>query len=262
MNTYHLGLTFEPDSFCFNFKDSQIKEWFLNRKQDHDQNLAYFIDQYGNLSADKILKKVFPTPEVGIFISHSHDDVDEAKRLAYLLTTNFHQEVFIDEYIWGSADTLLREINKIAYNSDKHTYEYNQTCLNASSVYILLANAISKVIHKCKYFIFLKTENSLSSLTPGCTRSPWIYFEMQLINDIIQNEKIVIPQKGLIKESKEQIGFSELAFPIDYKSFSKFSYFLIKRYFNTKLKNSIKSLQFGGAVINTKEDFMDFYDSL
>ena len=264
MNKFHLGLTFQSGIGSYNIDNYKIEEWFQKQIQNHNNNIISFINKYGELSADEILKKIFPTPpQANIFISHSHDDIDEAKMLAFTLANEFHENVFIDEYVWGSADNLLDQINLNAYDVISDTYDIDQSCLNASSIYILLANAISKVIHQCKFFIFLKSHNSLGCLTPGHTRSPWIYFELQLINDIIKNEERIINQWAIIKEaSSEQMNFSEIAFPADYKSFPSFTYKKLKQYLFDKKIESISNKLIDKHGITLRNNFFDFYTSL
>ncbi len=225
VNNLHLGLTFQSGIDKFNIDNGIIEDWFQEKIQIHNNNINSFINKYGELSADDILKKIFPTPpRANIFISHSHDDVDEAKKLAYILSDKFHEDVFVDEYIWGSADRLLKQINKKTHPKGATNFDYSKVCFNASSMYILLANAISKVIHQCKFFIFLKSNNSLSCLAPGHTRSPWIYFELQLINDIIKNEEKLIQQNVIKKASLDRKNSSIIAFPANYKLFPLFTY--------------------------------------
>lgn len=264
MNSLHLGLTFQSGIGSYDIDNYKIEEWFQEQIQNHNNNINSFINKYGELSAEEILKKIFPTPtQANIFISHSHDDIDDAKKLAFILTNEFHENVFIDEYVWGSAENLLDQINFNAYDVISDTYDIDQSCLNASSIYILLANAISKVIHQCKFFIFLKSHNSLGCLTPSYTRSPWIYFELQLINDIIKNEKRIMHQKGMIKEaSSEQMNFPEIAFPADYKSFPSFSYRKLEIYFsNIENRNFFNQLIEDNSSL-IENNFIEFCASL
>ena len=57
----------------------------------------------------------FPTSIVGksydIFISHSHNNQKEAEILSAWLTKYKGFTCFVDSFIWGSADELLKEID-------------------------------------------------------------------------------------------------------------------------------------------------------
>lgn len=220
----HIGLTYQSCIYSdVPYTKALVDRWFINQKRAYQLNLNSFVNYYGEYSAEKILDELFPTPDIDIFISHSHDDFEEAKFLAYHLSTKFGQKVFLDEYVWGSANDLLEKINENFYDNKTDTYDLEKSCLNASSVYILLANAISKVIHNCETFIFMESSNSINVLTPGCTASPWIYFELQLINDIITNENQLRHEQEIIKLAAEGMMQPIIAFPANYKSFIKFS---------------------------------------
>lgn len=62
------------------------------------------------IDGDVLKNYIFPTGEDGdydVFISYSYDDTDDAIFLASWLEQKCGLRVFLDYYVWGSADSLL-----------------------------------------------------------------------------------------------------------------------------------------------------------
>ena len=74
---------------------------------------VFFKDGQINSSGEELINAVFPTFRKNVFISHSHDDENLTYAVAGLLKKFFDLTVFIDEYFWGSANGLLKYIDKI-----------------------------------------------------------------------------------------------------------------------------------------------------
>ncbi|MBR3022513.1 MAG: hypothetical protein IKH59_09150 [Bacteroidaceae bacterium] len=66
------------------------------------------------IDGDALKNYIFPTGEEGnydVFISYSHNDKDDAIFLTLWLEQKCGLRVFLDYYVWGSADSLLKDID-------------------------------------------------------------------------------------------------------------------------------------------------------
>lgn len=72
----------------------------------------------GIIDGNALKELIFPTgvnqdfPDFDVFISHSHNDAQDAERLAEVLKHKYGKTPFLDKYIWSSADGLLRKIDE------------------------------------------------------------------------------------------------------------------------------------------------------
>jgi len=138
----------------------------------------------------EILKNyVFPTGENGdydVFISHSHNDLKEAEILASWLTNQCGLKVFLDSYIWGSADSLLSEIDQKYCKRADGLYSYHRRNYSTSHVHAMLSMAIMDIINKTEYCIFIESNHSIKLLdlkndNRAKTLSPWIFEEISIM---------------------------------------------------------------------------------
>lgn len=143
----------------------------------------------GIIDGDKLKESIFPTdkygfPDFDVFISHSHNDLDLAKQLAAFLRDYMGMTPFLDNYVWGSADALLEEIDKTyCKTTDKRYYNYNKRNFSTSHVHTMLSMSILEMISRCKAFVFIGSSESLNlsqiNASGPQTLSPWIYQELQ-----------------------------------------------------------------------------------
>jgi hypothetical protein len=63
------------------------------------------------ISGNQLSNHWFPQIKADVFISHSHQDEEEAIKLAGILKVVFRLEPFIDSCVWGHAEELLRMID-------------------------------------------------------------------------------------------------------------------------------------------------------
>lgn len=142
-------------------------------------------DKNGVIDANLLKNKWFPTGSYDVFISHSHQDVGTAKRLAAWLKKEFRLNAFIDSTVWGYADDLLKKIDDrycvLSINkAGEKTYNYGLRNYSTSQVHLMLTTALQDMIDQCECLIFLNTSNSISMSTviKDKTNSPWIYEEL------------------------------------------------------------------------------------
>lgn len=160
----------------------------------------------------------FPTNlQFDVFISHSHRDLSQAKRLAGFLKYEFGLTSFIDSCIWGHADKLLRAIDNIyCYDPESETYRYSDRNGSTAHVHMMLTNALMMMIDRCESVFFLSTPNSLITAKESVSKtlSPWIYTEIGITKRIRRKD----PGRGdLMKALNESIRlFSATKLNVEY----------------------------------------------
>ncbi|HBH7051846.1 TPA: hypothetical protein KV183_001264 [Morganella morganii] len=156
-------------------------------------NIDSCILDNGDFDGSSLSDLWFPVDNYDIFISHSHRDLGKAYSLA-LDFINHGKTVFIDSFLWGYNEELIRKIKeKVGNTSNEAAYNIEK------NINLLLANALSNAVYKSENFLFINTENSLitnieesrakikndtiKSLeidTDRKTYSPWIMHELTL----------------------------------------------------------------------------------
>ena len=166
----------------------------------------------------KIINECFSKVKADFFISHKHEDEEQAKQLeAYLQSKG--KSVFIDSGIWGDIKTLQETIDKdYCSNKEKTFYYYGLRNKSTSYTHMLLANALLKTIVNCETFVFLNTPNSIKAeniITDiSETNSPWLYFEINVANALL-------PEKAIIESHENFSYMPEMTFEADLKRFEK-----------------------------------------
>ena len=149
----------------------------------------------GSTSAENVIdgnalkNYIFPTGEDGdydVFISYSHDDTDDAIFLASWLEQKCGLRVFLDYYVWGSADSLLKDIDDHYCKQKDGRYNYSRRNYSTSHVHAMLSMAIMDIINKTECCIFINSGHSihlpsLRKTTTAKTLSPWIYEENKMM---------------------------------------------------------------------------------
>lgn len=172
------------------FRYNYEKKW----EDYYDNLLSVAIGENGVADGNLIKDFVFPLDdEYNVFISYSHDDANLARKFAHFLSTSCGLKVFLDEFVWGSADKLLKTIDdKYCMNDDKSEYIYRRRNLSTSYVHVLLSMSIIDVISRTECCVFIDSENSiyLDNLKNGKeeTLSPWLYEEIRFMNELPKQE--------------------------------------------------------------------------
>ena len=190
----------------------------VNKKQNSDI-LDIILDTIINVS--KLSNVGFGiNKQYEIFISHSHRDIVDIDKL---IMDKFEGRVcFIDSKTWeciyeleeiiisnfkkrldaiGHSNPVLYEkIEKnISIQSGKYPFEYDKFCQFRRSVEtafdVILATSLGNVMKKCKYFVFIPTDNSCYK-NVSKTLSSWIYYENQIA-------KYFFTKKEYIKQYEE-----------------------------------------------------------
>lgn len=142
----------------------------------------YINPDTGALIGDALEKDWFPVSAYDVFISHSHEDLDEVEAFVGWMQEKLGVSVFVDSAVWESADELLSKMDeRYSLDRERIAYDYRRRNFSTSHVYIMLAMALVKVINQTECFMFV---NSLNSVKDAVTRSPWIYAELMFANMI------------------------------------------------------------------------------
>lgn len=157
------------------------------------------IEDNSDINFSKIQDIMFPSGiNYDIFISHSHSDKYLAKELSNNLK-GIGITSFIDSDIWKNVDDLKKYFIKdvcydwFEYERCREKYEYYHKIHMA--IDIILATALSNVLHSSRYFVFIETSNSRNSNEK--TYSSWVYFENQVAQKIFtKNLRNVSEKKG------------------------------------------------------------------
>ena len=162
-----------------------------------DDSLLEYISEDGTLEGDVIQDKWFPVVkgQFDVFISHSHKEEDLA--LAYALSgwlnEKFGLKCFLDEYVWDSADGLIRKLDDLCRRPGETGYKYRDRN-TTSQVHAMLTSAIMQEIDDCDALFFLNTPNTVDVVAGvhEYTLSPWIFLEIgfsKLVKKEWKNEK-------------------------------------------------------------------------
>lgn len=129
-----------------------------------------------------------------VFLSHSSQDKEIVYKFASYLNSK-GISTFVDSMVWDNYKDLLKEFG---YNLNE------QERLNlVAHLHIILASSLTYMIDKCKCFIFLASENSISN--GNYTLSPWIYHEL-LTASIIQTKDTTLKESFAHESLKVQYG--------------------------------------------------------
>lgn len=168
------------------FLDSNTAEYFITEGQsvfdDNARKISSSLEEYikanGHLDADKLSGDWFPVIDTDVFISHSHNDRENALLLAGFLKKQFGLKAFIDSTVWGNIMDLQQEVDEPLYDYTTHTYDYDKRNQTTAYVHLLLSTALTKMLDNSEAIFFLSSPHSVQSIENTVTSSVWIYHEI------------------------------------------------------------------------------------
>lgn len=175
------------DFFCQNQKyiEECKKQGKLIKEELQEQVetvLSAATNAEGVIDGEQLSDVWFPIMNKDIFISYSHKDEELALTLAGILNEAFGLSVFVDTTIWGSADRLLKAIDREYCMQEDGTYNYTKRNFSTSHVHAMLTTSIMRAMDQAEAIFFLNTSNSMYKLKNGFSKdhtlSPWIYEEI------------------------------------------------------------------------------------
>lgn len=202
-------------------------------QKDFKQKIRPFIfPKNGVINGETLKDTYFPTSNDGtpydIFISHSHNNQKEAEILAAWLTKYKGLSCFVDSFVWGSADQLLKEIdNKYCKSYRKNTYDYTKRNFTTSHVHAILSMSLLEIINESSFCIFIESSESLNLACLGKkkTFSPWLYEEIKYMKTLVPKEANLKLFSKAVTESKDLKVEHEIS-ELDNFSFLKYDDFL------------------------------------
>lgn len=173
---------------------------------------SYIMDFLENgkslrLDGDLIQKEWFPDKDCDVFLSHSHNDLDNALKIKVLLE-HFGLKVFVDSTVWGFADNLLRKIDDAYAQRSEGYYSYNKRNRSTAAVHLMLSTALTQVMDNAEAVFFLNTPNSTLKHFAGTEydktliASPWIYHEI-MMTKFLRPNSFRGREKDIINESEK-----------------------------------------------------------
>ncbi len=134
----------------------------------------------GSIDGSSLQDNWFPHIKADVFISHSHQDENMALSMANWLKQTFGLISFIDSYVWGYCNDLLKQIDdKHCFRKEDMMYDYNLRNYSTSHVHMMLSTALTTMMDQTETLFFLNTPNSITTeQSINKTRSPWIYHEL------------------------------------------------------------------------------------
>ncbi|MDT4012497.1 MULTISPECIES: toll/interleukin-1 receptor domain-containing protein [Staphylococcus] len=159
----------------------------------------------------RMMDENFMQSDFTVFLSHSHDDLEDGKKIATILEER-GEKVFIDSLYWNHFESLLKQIDdQYSKNQNDNSYDYQKRNITTAVVHTLLFISLQKAIYKCDKFIFLdsKSVDKIKVSDRKSTTSPWIFLELEIINMIIQINSSNIFKRGFYNK--------DIAFNFDIK---------------------------------------------
>lgn len=182
-------------------------------------SIESFLQSDYRLDGNALIKEWFPvTNNKLIFISHSRDDCDLAKALAYWLEKKFQITSFIDSSVWGDFRQLRQKINSYLKKTLGAKYDFYEQDRVSQHIFVMLNNSLMEMMDRCQCMFLLNTPNSVTvnELFQNSVYSPWIFSEIGMFNCI---EKKYPP--SIIQEEKKGIEqFSRVSYKVDLSRFT------------------------------------------
>ena len=174
-------------------------QMFAKSKNSLERKIEDYVlpKEDGFVDLSKIQNDWFPSiDKYDIFISHSHDDENLAKALAYYLRRKYNISCFIDSLIWGNVFELQRIIDdKYCSEKDENgnitSYSYEKRNFTTSHLHLMLNTALMQSMQVAKLFFFINTQDSINfkNIKGEWTYSPWIYSELSMSKSMYELEK-------------------------------------------------------------------------
>ncbi|NBA97671.1 toll/interleukin-1 receptor domain-containing protein [Pseudomonas sp. R5(2019)] len=183
------------------------------------------------IDAEQLADHLFPAKKAHVFLSHSHQDADQAIELAIALRDK-GLEVFVDSCVWGYFHDLLDALNGVYADPQRSAeggvvYDYRKATDLTAGVHMMLVGALQAMIDRSELFVFLNTSNSIPlNNFAGVDRtfSPWIYSELQFSANArsqLPMRKRLIMDSVSIEERRQFKAIASTEALLSFKAFNK-----------------------------------------
>lgn len=160
------------------WNEEKYKEW----NDSLDEKLEQYIENLPggeSLKADEIYNLFYPEKDIPIFISHSSANKDVAQKLALWLKNKLGLYSFIDSDLWGNINVIQEKLDKKYCPNGKKGFDYDKRNMCTAHVHMILSYALTRMIDKADFFIFVKSDSSVSlEDSIERTSSSWIFHEL------------------------------------------------------------------------------------
>ena len=223
------------------------EEIMKSKKSNIEKSLEEYINQQGYINMSSISDDWFPTINCDIFLSHSHKDANLVKGLVGFFHKSFNIEVFVDSYIWGYCNDLLRKLDEKYCRKEDSFFDYDKRNYSTAHVHMMLSNSLNKMINKSECIIFLETENSLDAknIIENGTSSPWIYSELiatKLIQIKVPKRISQIEKRALFENHTQMTEDFKPMYRGEISHLEKLTVKCLKKAADKKLKTKAQSL--------------------
>lgn len=213
------------------------------------KKLSFFVDSSGVIDGGKLQSYTFPMGEqdkYDVFISYSHNDIELATKLSSYLQNCCKLKVFLDYYVWKSADGLLKKIDdKYCKSKDKVHYIYGRRNFSTSHVHAMLSMALLDIIDNTECCIFLDSNHSihlsdLKNTNKARTLSPWIYEELSFMRYLPKKRERDMRCSDSIKKIDEgQLSISHTVDLVEFMVMDEQDLHLMQQYCSTSALDAI-----------------------
>lgn len=193
------------------FDKCKLKDKSENFYEKTSDIIGKALDQYigddGVINGSELQKDWFPSSEkFDVFLSHSHENQKLAITFTNWLYEEFQLRTFLDSYLWGYAEELLKKIDdRYTRRKEHNVYDYNSRNYSTAHVHMMLSTALMKMMDKTECVMLLNTPESINiqevlnlSNKPATTYSPWIYYELAMANKLKINNINLQRRKNIL----------------------------------------------------------------
>lgn len=198
----------------YRFNDTGCKKWLRNNAPDRkkaetlEQALRYCMptEEGCSLDAEKFSNALFPVPERVVFISHAHENAEEAKDLKnYLEDQNSDIQCFIDSEVWGNVYDALWSL-QTSFGRKKGVLTIEPCNEIARNLFLILSMALTKAIWNCMAFVYLPVEGE--DMNDTFINSPWIAQELLASSMFPEfNDYFIKESRETVKASSSYLTF-------------------------------------------------------
>lgn len=115
-----------------------------------------------------------------VFISYSSSDITIVKNMVgYFKSRGVN--AFADCLFWNDIEEEIRNYNELFCKNASNSYDYCKVKKTFASFHVILMDSIYEMIKKSIVFLFVNSPNSLIN---DITKSPWIYLENKIANEL------------------------------------------------------------------------------
>lgn len=204
------------------------------------------------VDAGKIMEEWFRLVEADVFISHARADKNDALMLSGRLRSELGLTSFIDSCVWDHADKLLKQIDDdCCYQSGSGTYSYDRRNITTAHVHMMLSTALTQMMDQSECVMFLRTENSLKTMSvkdtvvdQASTRSPWLFHEISMMKMLrrrrLEDYRNLLFEFSKSDEKRASASMLTFNYPVDLAGIPTLTVAQLNAWANVKAKQRAK----------------------